>query len=64
MGCIGEPAAFVPTELNEAVPLRVGGNEVDVETWNGVLDEVRVKVARSEEWIRFSYEVQKAVKNK
>lgn len=62
---IGEPAAFVPTELNEAVPLRVGGNEVDVETWNGVLDEVRVeKVARSEEWIRFSYEVQKAVKNK
>lgn len=62
---IGEPAAFVPTELNAKVPLRVGGNEVDVETWNGVLDEVRVeKVARSEEWIRISYEVQKAVKNK
>lgn len=60
----GEPALFVPTELNEAVPLRVGGNEINTETWNGVLDEVRVeKVARSEEWIRFSYEVQKAARN-
>ncbi len=61
----GEPAVFIPTDLNESVPLRIGGNEIDVETWNGVLDEVRVeKQARSEEWIRFSYEVQKAAKNK
>ncbi|HHX15036.1 MAG TPA: LamG domain-containing protein, partial [Fibrobacter sp.] len=60
----GEPASFVPTTLNNPVPLRVGGNEVDVESWNGILDEIRVeRVARSDAWIRFNYEMQKAARN-
>lgn len=60
----GESSPFAPAILSETVPLRIGGNEVDTETWNGVLDEIRIEsVARNQEWIRLSYETQKAVKN-
>lgn len=58
------PVSFWPTELTQAVPFRVGGDEIANEVWNGVLDEVRVDLtARSDEWIRASYETQKAAAN-
>ncbi|MCF0223919.1 MAG: LamG domain-containing protein [Fibrobacter sp.] len=47
---------FVPNTLDRSVPLRIGGNEIDTETWNGALDEIRIeRVARSGEWIREYY---------
>lgn len=58
------PVKFWPTELTQSVPFRVGGDEIENEVWNGVLDEVRVDLtARSDEWIRASYETQKAAAN-
>lgn len=49
-------AEFIPNDLKQAVPFRVGGNEIDDETWNGVIDEVFVEnVARPDEWIRKQY---------
>ena len=48
---------FVPNELNHSVPFRIGGDEIETETWNGPLDEIRIEsVARSPEWIRAMYE--------
>ena len=48
---------FVPNELNRNVPFRIGGDEIETETWNGVIDEVRVEsIARSPEWIEVMYE--------
>ena len=48
---------FVPNELNRNVPFRIGGDEIGTETWNGVIDEVRVEsIARSPEWINAMYE--------
>ena len=48
---------FVPNELNHSVPFRIGGNEIETETWNGPLDEIRIEsVARSPEWIKAMYE--------
>lgn len=53
---------FVPNELKQAVPFRIGGNEIDEESWNGAIDEVRIEtVARSADWIRAAYETQRAV---
>ena len=44
---------FVPSAVSEPVPFRIGGTEIASDTWNGVLDEVRIEsTARSEEWIR------------
>lgn len=49
---VGKTNTFVPNTLNQAVPFRVGGNEISTETWNGLIDEVRIEsVARSKEWI-------------
>jgi hypothetical protein len=46
------------------LPFRVGGNDVEAETWNGSLDEIRVVTkARSAEWLRMEYETQYAAKN-
>lgn len=51
---------FVPNELDRKVPLRIGGNEIDTETWNGALDEIRIeRVARSATWIKEQYEKMK-----
>lgn len=48
---------FVPNELNHSVPFRIGGDEIETETWNGPLDEIRIEsVARSPEWIKAMYE--------
>ncbi|WP_406539492.1 LamG-like jellyroll fold domain-containing protein [Fibrobacter sp.] len=48
---------FVPNELNRNVPFRIGGDEIETETWNGAIDEVRVEsIARSPEWIEVMYE--------
>ncbi len=48
---------FVPNRLDRKVPLRIGGNEIDTETWNGALDEIRIeRVARSDSWIKEQYE--------
>ncbi len=48
---------FVPNELDRKVPLRIGGNEIDTETWNGAIDEVVVEnVAHSATWIKDQYE--------
>jgi hypothetical protein len=48
---------FVPNELNRNVPFRIGGDEIGTETWNGVIDEVRIEsIARSPEWINAMYE--------
>ena len=61
---VSEPIAFQPRELDMALPFRVGGNDVEDETWNGSLDEVRVvSKARSAEWLRLEYETQYAAKN-
>ena len=48
---------FVPNELNRNVPFRIGGDEIETETWNGALDEIWVEsIARSPEWIEVMYE--------
>lgn len=48
---------FVPNELNRNVPFRIGGDEIETETWNGALDEIWVEsIARSPEWIEGMYE--------
>ena len=58
---VGESQEFTPNDLSRPVPLRVGGNEVDTETWNGALDEVRIEtVARSAEWVKTAYEAGKS----
>lgn len=49
---VGETSSFTSNPLEKAVPFRIGGNEIPTETWNGLLDEVRVEnVARDLEWI-------------
>lgn len=54
---VGKTQTFVPNKLKEPVPFRIGGNEIDTETWNGIIDEVLVEnVARSEAWIKARYE--------
>ena len=48
---------FVPNELNRSVPFRIGGDEIETETWNGAIDEIRIEsIARSPEWIKAMYE--------
>lgn len=60
-GSVIDIQKFEPNNLNEEVPFRVGGNEIETETWNGAIDEVRIEnVARSAAWIKASYEIQKA----
>lgn len=57
---MGESQEFQPNVLDRKVPLRIGGNEIATETWNGILDEVRiVNTARSAEWIRNDFRKQK-----
>lgn len=47
---------FVPNGLNRNVPFRIGGDEIETETWNGALDEIWVEsIARSPEWIEVMY---------
>lgn len=54
---------FVPNELDRKVPLRIGGDEIDTETWNGAMDELRIEnVARSAEWIKEQFEKIKMAK--
>lgn len=53
---------FIPNDLNQPVPFRIGGDEIDGETWNGAIDEIRIDAAaRDAEWVKASYETQKAV---
>lgn len=60
---VGRPIYF-PLRIDHDIPFRVGGNEIEEETWNGSLDEIRVvKRARSQSWLRMEYETQKAAKN-
>ena len=47
---------FTPKELAKPVPFRIGGSEVPNDTWNGVIDEVRIEsVARSADWVKAEY---------
>ncbi len=62
---IGEPVAFPLYKTDIGVPLRVGGNEVAEEFWNGSLDEIRVEnTARSAEWLRMEYVTQRPAGNR
>ena len=48
---------FVPKEVAEPVPFRIGGTELAYDTWNGAIDEVTIDMfARSDEWIKAEYE--------
>ena len=48
---------FIPNDLLTPVPFRIGGDEIDVETWNGAIDEIKIaSTARSAEWVRAEYE--------
>lgn len=40
---IGETHTFIPNQLDVAVPFRIGGDEIETETWNGIIDEVRIE---------------------
>lgn len=61
---VGEPVAFPLYKTDIGVPLRVGGNDVVEESWNGSLDEIRVmSTARSAEWLRMEYVTQRAARN-
>jgi len=54
---VGETDFFETNHLNVYVPFRIGGNEIDAETWNGLIDEVRIEsVARSQEWIKAQWQ--------
>ena len=47
---------FEPNKLNRSVPFRIGGNEIETETWNGVIGRVTIETrARSSEWIKALY---------
>jgi hypothetical protein len=47
---------FVPNNLNRSVPFRIGGNEIETETWNGAIGRVTIETrARSSEWIKALY---------
>lgn len=60
---VGEPVVFAVGE-DWGVPLRVGGNEIAEESWNGSLDEIRVmNTARSAEWLRMEYLTQRMAEN-
>ena len=53
---VGEAQTFTPNELKRSVPFRVGGDEIETETWNGAIDRVSVETrARSPEWIKARY---------
>ena len=53
---VGEAQAFTPNELKRSVPFRVGGDEIETETWNGAIDRVSIETrARSPEWIKAEY---------
>lgn len=48
---------FTPKEVATPLPFRIGGSEVPNDTWNGVIDEVKIEsVARSAEWVKAEYE--------
>ena len=48
---------FTPKEVAAPLPFRIGGSEVPNDTWNGVIDEVKIEsVARSAEWVKAEYE--------
>jgi hypothetical protein len=48
---------FVPNELTRSVPFRIGGDEIETETWNGAIDEIRIEsIAHSPEWIKIRYD--------
>lgn len=50
---VGETSPFTTNQLDVYVPFRIGGNEIKTETWNGLIDEVRIEsVARSQKWIK------------
>lgn len=40
---VGETREFIPNDLTQTVPLRIGGDEIIDETWNGLIDEVRIE---------------------
>lgn len=49
--------SFTPKDFPEPVPFRIGGSELPNDTWNGVIDEVRIEsVARSADWVKAEYE--------
>lgn len=53
---------FVPNKLNRSVPFRIGGNEIETETWNGAISNVIVETrARSPEWIKAKYSSYKPI---
>ncbi len=61
---VGDPVAFPLYKTDIGVPLRVGGNDVSEESWNGSLDEIRVtNTARSAEWLRMEYVTQRPAGN-
>lgn len=48
---------FTPKNVAVPLPFRIGGSEVPNDTWNGVIDEVKIEsVARSAEWVKAEYE--------
>jgi hypothetical protein len=61
---VSGPVYLKLRDIDMVLPFRVGGNDVEAETWNGSLDEIRVVTkARSAEWLRMEYETQYAAKN-
>ncbi len=61
---VSEPVYLKLRDVDMVLPFRVGGNDVEEETWNGSLDEIRVVTkARSAEWLRMEYETQNVAKN-
>lgn len=53
---VQEPREFKPNELKKDVPLRIGGDEISDETWNGIIDEIRIEnVARDADWLKAIY---------
>lgn len=53
---------FVPNKLNRSVPFRIGGNEIETETWNGAIGNAIVETrVRSPEWIKAKYSSYKPI---
>lgn len=54
---VGETSPFEANKLDVYVPFRIGGNEIDAETWNGLISDVRIEsVARSKDWVKNEYQ--------
>jgi hypothetical protein len=57
LASVKDGVPFTPKDLPSPAPFRIGGTETANDTWNGVIDEVRIEsVAHNADWVKAEYE--------